>query len=123
MARPTEDETLRALEVLDGLVGEALSRGQAGGYTEAYQTLCKALKPRPVWPVKEAADYLGVRQENLRRLKHPDLPEPAYEFPRPSRTDPYRTMRLFWVDEMVAYKVVLDATPRRRNARAKALKT
>lgn len=119
MARPSNENVGSALAAMDGLVSASGSNSDIA----AFRTLCEAVKPRPVWPVKEAADYLGVRQENLRRLKHPDLPEPAYEFPRPTKDDPDRTFRLFWVDEIEAYKVVLDATPRRRNAAAKALKT
>lgn len=123
MARPTEEEKAKAaLGIMDVLVDDAEGsiRSAVGTERFALQVLRDATKPRPVWPVKEAADYLGVRVENLRPDKLRGLPAPAYEFPRATRTDLARTMRLFWVDEIVAYKPVLEATPRRRNARKKA---
>jgi hypothetical protein len=123
MARPTEDEVFDALMVLSELVAVSHEELLSGYPQEAMPILRAAVKPRPVWPVKEVAEYLDVRPENVRPEKLRGLPQPAQEFPRPTVRHPEKTMRLFYADEIEAYRLVLDATARRRNAREKAAKS
>lgn len=119
MARPTDAEIGVALAALDELVGSAAT----DRWVAAFRVVCDAVKDRPRWPVKEVAEYLDVRPENVRPEKLRGLPEPAQEFPRPTARHPEKTMRLFYADEIEAYRAVLEATPRRRNARDKAAKS
>lgn len=64
----------------------------------AVRILREAVKPRPVWPAKEAAACLGVDPSNLGDLR--GLPEPAQKLPRPTVTHPEKTMSLWYVDEI-----------------------
>lgn len=119
MVRPTDREVGEALSALDGLVASAPTQR----HVDAFRVVCDAVKDRPRWPVKEVAEYLDVRPENVRPEKLRGLPVPAQEFPRPTARHPEKTMRLFYVDEIEAYRLVLDATARRRNARERAAKS
>lgn len=72
-------------------------------------TLQAATRPRVLWPAKEVGEYLGVKPENLRPQNLRGLPEPAQVFPRPTKSDPDREMRMWWADEIEDFKPELDA--------------
>lgn len=99
MSRPSEQEISEALTTLavasdefaDHLPSFAERRRAVG-------VLRKAVKPREVWPSKEASEYLGVQTAHLPKLR--GLPAPAQVLDRPSRTHPEKKAYLYYADEI-----------------------
>lgn len=97
MSRPSEQEIGTALDMLGASnVGDPEHR-------RALRVLQAALKPREVWPSKEASEYLGVQTAHLPKLR--GLPAPAQVLDRPSRTHPDKKAYLYYVDEIKAFGV------------------
>jgi hypothetical protein len=96
MRRPSEAQVDRALNVLAAM-----------GQRHAHIVLRRALQPRPVWPAKEVAMFLGVKPEQLRPggMRNFDkFPAPAQELPRPTEATPDKTMRLWYQDQVEDFK-------------------
>lgn len=93
MSRPSERQISEALRVLNQYQIETASNRR-----RALRVIAEAVKPRPVWPAKEAAACLGVDPSNLGDLR--GLPEPAQKLPRPAKGLPDKTMSLWFVDEI-----------------------
>lgn len=97
MSRPSEREIDVALDVL-----RAATDGTGAG-RRALSVLREAVKPRPVWPSKEASEYLGVQTAHLPKLR--GLPAPAQVLDRPSSKYPEKKAYLYYVDEIKAFGV------------------
>lgn len=97
MSRPSEQEISEALTLAD----TALT--PTGQHSRAMRVLREAVKPREVWPSKEASKYLGVQTAHLPKLR--GLPAPAQVLDRPSRTHPDKKAYLYYVDEIKAFGV------------------
>lgn len=108
LARPSGPEIELALGIVAGLfelrrasVGtERASERVAAERDDVMGVLREAVRPRLVWPTKEAAAALGVDPSNLNPESVAGLPEPAQRLARPTVHDPDRTMRLWFVDEI-----------------------
>jgi hypothetical protein len=92
VSRPSELQVSLALDVLNAAC-RALPEQE-----RALKVLRRALKPRPVWPAKEAAACLGVDPSNLGDLR--GMPAPAQKLARPAAGLPNKTMSLWFVDEI-----------------------
>jgi hypothetical protein len=99
VSRPSEAEVDEALETLQALAdGDRVL--DVSVIRRANRVLREAVAPRPVWPVKEAAECLGIHPANVRPESTKGLPKPAQAFARPTVNNPNRTWRLFYVDEI-----------------------
>jgi hypothetical protein len=111
--RPSEADVLRALDVLTNLQHGTLR--EADDCPRALRTIRAAIKPRPVWPAREVAQFLGVKPENLRpggMRGFEEFPAPAQELPRPTSKNPHNTMRLWYVDEVQEFAAKRGLTER-----------
>lgn len=119
MSRPSEAEIREALATFSALVDDAdfvggvrpVRRRSRSALRGAVRTLREAVKPREVWPAKEAAACLGVRVSNLKTVK--DLPAPAWSFDRSRPDFPYRVHVLYWRDEIEAHPKAIETAARR----------
>jgi hypothetical protein len=106
VSRPSEARVAEALE----FVAHAMASDARLSATEqriVLRTLRAAVKPRPVWPAKEVAAFLGVKPEQLRPggMRNFDkFPVPAQELPRPTGALPGKKMRLWFVDQVEDFK-------------------
>lgn len=105
MSRPSEQEISEALTLLDALIEETLAvyRSAARPERDPLKVLRAAVEARPVWPSKEASEYLGVQTAHLPKLR--GLPAPAQVLDRPSTTHPEKKAFLYYVDEIKAFGV------------------
>lgn len=102
MSRPSEQEIGEALRQLDALVEDS-DGAHVADERRSLRVLRQAVKPREVWPSKEASEYLDVRTAHLPKLR--GLPAPAQVLDRPSRTHPDKKAYLYWADEIKAFGV------------------
>lgn len=122
MARPSGPQIEEALCVVSAMfdirresMRTQLARERAAAeQARVMEVLREAVRPRLVWPSKEAAAALGVNPANLNAQSVAGLPEPAQRLPRPTTLHPDREMRLWFVDE------ILECAARKRARNDKA---